>query len=189
MLATLDAVKTLLQITHNEDDDFITSLIAASSTFAETYCNTKLMKRHLKEIYMGSNSNTLLVNAKPIFNVISLKVNQREIKAYNQTNHYGYTFHNQRIALINEKFMQSDLIEVEFESGYDENDAPSDLSWAIAYNSAELYRNRDRLGISSESLANGGTVSYQSLMHPKVEHVLKNYKKVHQKVPVYSEEL
>ena len=41
MIVTLDEVKTHLRIEHNEEDDYITSLIQQAQTAAEDYCRVQ----------------------------------------------------------------------------------------------------------------------------------------------------
>ena len=48
---TLAEAKTQLLVSHNQDDDYITSLIAAARTWCEHYCNRHFVRKAVEEYF------------------------------------------------------------------------------------------------------------------------------------------
>jgi uncharacterized phiE125 gp8 family phage protein len=177
-LTTREDVRQNLQLSSTDDDDLLDSFIEQAEGYAEGFCNTPLIQKTYREFYHVRNGNSFVVQNKFIQSISSLKLNSKTINQYSLNSNTGYTFSGSTIKLIGEKFTPSDMIQIEYIAGYTSENVPKSLKRAITYIASEMYRKRDRIGLSSEQLQSGGSTSYVLTIDPHVEMILGDYKRV-----------
>jgi hypothetical protein len=177
-LCELEDVKKWLGITGTGDDELIGRLITAQSAVIEQYCNRKFKAASYELVVDGNGKNTMIIPHYPIISVDSLMVNGISVPAYSfGMSGYGYRFGQMSITLYGSCFIRgAGNVSMEVFAGYQK--IPADLAQACIELVALRYRERDRIGHISKSIA-GETVSFtQEAMPDPIKQALADYRRV-----------
>lgn len=177
MLTTLPNVKAWLNLTTSDSDELLTRLIVAASTFIESWCNRSFGVQEYTEHRNGTGSDMLMFGAWPVTAVTSVTVNGRAIHAAADFDTPGYRFYDLSVVLQGYQFVRGRRnVTLTYTAGYAA--IPPDLEQACIETVALRFKERDRIGHQSKSLA-GETVTFfiGELSH-SARAVLSQYKKV-----------
>lgn len=178
-LTTLGAVKALLGIQPSltKDDDLLQSLVSAASGAMSGAIGRDLLLSSRIARLDGNGKDRLLFPEWPVSAVASVKINGRAIPPAVGFGGYGYRFDETLLVLDGAVFERGRRnIELAYTAGY--ATIPADIAMACAKVAAGAYKERERLGISSKSLA-GESISFQDVASsPGVRAVLDGYSRV-----------
>lgn len=179
---TLADVKVYAGITGGATDTALQALITGASAFMRSWMNRDLPTppQAYSETLSGRGTFGILFPEYPAVSVQSLKIDGVQIPAATSAAASGYRFNETDLVLSGYCFTRGMLnVEVAYTAGF--TAVPADIAAACNELVTLKYRTRDKLEISSKSLA-GETVSFtQRDMPASVATVLKNWRKV---VPV-----
>ena len=177
-LTTLANVKAWLGITSTTDDAQISRLITAYSQYIQTWLNRQIAVQSYTELRDGSGKDFLVFGDYPVTAVASLKVDGLSIApSADGVTQPGYAFNGDEIWLIGYRFNKGRKnVALTYSAGY--ATTPPELEQAVIEVIALRYKERERIGHQSKSLA-GETVSFYIKDYPdSVQTILKNYRKV-----------
>lgn len=157
-LASLGELKAYLGSTNAADDAELQDLLDAYSKFAETYCS-RVFAVTAHDIWRdGRGRSAMVLPQWPIVSVEALTVDGVAIPAQSTFGAHGYRFDRDSIILDGQSFGDGrSSVHIQFTAGY--ATIPDDLKQAVIETSALRYKERDRIGYSSKSLA-GETISF-----------------------------
>lgn len=176
-LTDLATVKQWLSITSSNDDALLTRLVTGASQFIQTWLNRDLASQNYSETRDGHGGNILPFRDYPVTAVSSLVIDGDAIPAAPNTVIRGYRFTDTRLVLQGYSFTRGAAnVVINYTAGY--ATVPPEIAQAAIELVAYKYRERDRIGHQSKSLA-GETVTFIVKDMPDgVKAVLNNYKKV-----------
>jgi len=174
-LTTLAKLKQYAQIVSFEDDTLLLRMIDAASDAIETYCSRTFLSATYNEVRDGTGQRKLTMRHFPITAVSSVTVNGQAISARQAPMGTGFTFDEYSVRLSGSMFDTGlDNVAVTYTAGLAE--VPSSIDLACCEMVALRYKARDRLGVSSKSLA-GESISFTTDDFPtEVKRVLDQFK-------------
>lgn len=176
-LTTLANVKAWMGLTGNQDDALLSRLIAAASAYIETWTNRTFAAKQYSEVRDGTGGQRLVFADYPVTAVASVVVNGNPIPASPTPSDAGYRFDSIRLMLTGYQFSRGlGNVELTYTAGY--ASIPPEIEQACIELVALRYKERDRIGHQSKSLA-GETVTFMIRDFPdSVRTILANYRKV-----------
>ncbi len=182
-LTTLANVKAYLSppLTATTDDALLGRLITAASQFIQSWINATIAQAGYSETRNGNGGTLLFLRNRPVTAVASVLVDGVAIAASNPAPMgAGFLFDDNAIYLKGYAFSKgAQNITVQYTAGY--ATTPPELEQACIALVCLRYKERDRIGQASKSLA-GESASFQPKdMPPDVATVLDQYRNL---VPV-----
>lgn len=169
---TLDQVKTWLKITTITDDDLLEMLISQTTEYIRSLMSRDFDVKQYADVRDGNGIDTLMLGNWPIQAVASVTITGWPIPASD------FIFDKQTITLLNGwKFTRGRRnIVIRYTAGFGE--IPPDVQRCCMELVGKKYRERDRIGVTSKTLA-GEIVSFsKSDMTDEVKSVLRQYQRV-----------
>lgn len=175
-LTTLAKLKQYLGITSTNDDAMLTELLASAEAFVLSYIDTNIEVQPFSERYNGTGSTGLVPDHTPIQSVTSLKVDGMVISPSAAHGQPGYFFDSTMIVLRGYKFTRGRLnVELSYTAGYPQ--VPADVTQAVNYIAAQMYKRKDRIGVSSKTIGQE-SISYDANdLDTKSAKILNAYKR------------
>lgn len=169
MLCSLDDVKQYLGIETTTSDVLITSLINSASAFIESFTNRVFSIADYTEVRDGTGNSKMPVCFAPITEITSVKIDDIEYDVkHTQTLIY---FSNGNIfpaGIMN--------VELQYKAGY--SSIPLDVKQACIELVAYKFKQKDRIGLNSKTLA-GEVISFeQKDIRIEIKNVLASYVRV-----------
>ncbi len=176
-LTTLTAVKQWLGLQNNADDALITSMVSQYSEAVQTWLGRDLLSHSVTEKRSGTGGAVMAFSDYPVTAVAAVAVNGQAIAASAGYGQAGYQFDDQFIYLTGYAFPRgTNNVQLQYTAGF--ATTPPDIARAVIELIALRFKEKDRIGHSSKSLA-GETVSYIVKDFPdSVRATLDKYKKV-----------
>jgi hypothetical protein len=187
-LTTLDNVKEWVgvQPDNTTDDELLTRLLNAVSQLVVGYCDRLLLTASYTEQYSRHHGHELTPQNWPISAVASLTVNGNSIPASPDGIQDGFVFNDTTIFLMGYSFGYAQYtwgtqarylnVTVNYTAGY--QTIPYDLEQAVIHLIALRYKERERIGQRSKSMA-GEVVSFSVFdIPPDVAMILNMYKRI-----------
>lgn len=176
-LTDLASLKAYAQVGGSTDDALLQAMIAAYSEATRSYCNRDFTSQDYDVVRDGQGTAKMLLPAFPVTAVAELTIEGRDIPAQASFGSAGYRFTDAAIILDGHVFSRGfGNVRVRFTAGY--QTVPADLSEAVNEWIALRYKERDRIGHASKSLA-GETVSFITKAMPdSVKSILDQYASV-----------
>lgn len=177
MLTTLGNAKAWLSLTSATDDALLTRLIQAASGLIESYCNRQFASQSYTETRDGNGRPILLLGNYPISAVSSVSVNGRPIPQAGAFGVPGYRFNSDSILLTGYLFERGlKNIDISYTAGL--ATIPPEIEQACIELVALRYKERDRIGHVSKSLAGETVTFFVGDMPASVKTTLGQYKRV-----------
>lgn len=159
-LTTLAKLKQYGGIEEFEADTLLLRMIDAASEFIESYCSRKFANEARTEVRDGTGTRKMAMRHYPITAVASVKINGLAVPARTSPLASGYTFDDYTIRLTGLEFDEGvDNVEITYTAGV--TTVPAAVEQACCEMVMLRYKARDRIGVSSKSLA-GETISFRS---------------------------
>jgi hypothetical protein len=176
-LTDLASLKAYVQIAGGTDDSLLQGMIASYSAAARSYCNRDFTVQNYAIERDGQGTAKMLLPQFPVTAVSQVNVDGRDIPAQASFGSSGYRFTDTALILDGHIFTRGFAnVQVRFTAGYAA--VPADLGEAVNEWIALRYKERDRIGFASKSLA-GETVAFITKAMPdSVKSVLDQYASV-----------
>lgn len=176
-LTSLANVKSWLGVAVPTDDALLTRLITAYSNYVQSWLNRLIASQAYTEKRSGKGGTVMVFADYPVTAVSSVTINGQSIPAIINFGDVGYSFDDGAIYLNGYCFTRApNNVVLQYTAGY--ASTPPELEQAVIELIATRYKERDRIGQNSKSLA-GETVSFMVKDFPmSVQTILNNYKKV-----------
>jgi hypothetical protein len=178
---TVSQVKHLLPIdkTIKEDDPLVQRLITAASTFIRNYVGDVLNSQAYTEIRDGTGTGKIILRHQPVTAVASVSIGPPSVNRVALVADVDYVFTRFGIQSLGRSFPRGVAnIAIVYTAGYVA--APADIEGVAAKLAALRYKEAERIGQVTKSLA-GQTISFDTSDIPKdVRLVLDQYKRVSQ---------
>lgn len=173
-LTTLDDFKAYAQVNATTDDALLRTMIIAYSAAARSFINRDITSASYSITRDGRGTSMMLLPQFPITAISSLSVDGRPILAQTAFGLPGYRFTDTALILDGFRFTRGfGNVGVSFTAGY--ASVPADIAQAVNEWIALRYKERDRIGYSSKSLA-GETVSFITKSMPdSVKSILSQH--------------
>jgi uncharacterized phiE125 gp8 family phage protein len=173
-LTTLASVKAYIGISGSADDALIGRLITAYSGAVQRLLNRCILSSPIEIWRDGRGGQAMTLPDYPVTEIFLLEIDGQPIPAQAGIGQAGYRFTDTKIILDGYRFTAgSGNVHVDFTAGYDV--VPADIEQAVNELVALRYKERDRIGHRSKSLA-GETVSFITAAMPdSVKAVLAPY--------------
>lgn len=159
-LAALEDLKSWLGYdpTDATDDQPLTRLLAAASGSAEAYCQRSFSQASYSELLDGNGQNEINLANWPICSVQSLQIDGRFIPAFGPGVPNGWTAKDWKVSLVGYRFSRGEKnVAITYTAGY--YVIPDVLQQAVIELAAYRWRNRNRIGLSSQAV-DGQTTSF-----------------------------
>lgn len=176
-LTTLANVKSWLGLTSSTDDALLSRLITAASAYIEQWTNRHFLSQQFSEVRDGTGGQVLMFADYPVTAVTSVSVNGQSISPSPSFGQSGYSFTATALRLTGRWFDQGlGNVQLTYTAGY--ASVPPEIEQACIELVALRYKERDRIGHQSKSLA-GETVTFMIKDFPdSVRTILGNWRKV-----------
>lgn len=176
-LTTLANVKAWMGLKTADDDALLSRLITAASAYIETWTNRTFAQQTYDEVRDGTGCARMMFADFPVTAVSSVVVDGRAIPLAVAAGDQGYRFDTTGIVLAGYVFTRGvGNVQFSYTAGY--TTTPPDIEQACIELVSLRYKERDRIGHQSKSLA-GETVSFMIRDFPdSVRTILGNYRKV-----------
>lgn len=178
-LTTLEKVKEFIGLKQpqTEADALLTRMIDAASAFIENWLERKVLRHSVVE-YRDGNGKSELVLKEPDIRLISkVLVNGRAIPESSDFHGYGYRWADWWLILQGDCFTHGRKnIQIEYEAGFDV--VPSDIEQAVIDLVTLRFKEKDRIGIQSKTLANETISFFIGELTPSARATLQQYKRV-----------
>lgn len=176
-LTTLDNVKAYLGTQSNADDALLSGMITSYSAYIQQWLNRTIAQTTYHDTRDGNGSQVLVLGNYPVISVSSVTVGLTVIPASAGYGQSGYVFDNKSVILTGYSFTRArQNVFITYSAGY--ATTPSEIERACIELVALRYREKDRIGHSSKSMASE-TVSFITKDFPdSVKTILNNYRKV-----------
>lgn len=176
-LTTLENLKGWLGITTTDDDTLLTRLIGSASEFIQTWLNRSFASQAYNEARDGTGTNRLVFGDYPVTAVSSVVVNGLAIPLSAGFGQPGYNFDSIRLMLTGYVFSRgTGNVLISYTAGFPET--PKEIEQACIELISLRYKERDRIGHQSKSLAGETVTFFIKDMPDSVRTVLNNYRKV-----------
>lgn len=177
MLTTLTNVKNWLGLPNDDSDVVLTRLIAAASVFIESWCGRSFAVQDYTEQRSGTGNDMLMFGAWPVIAVVSVAIDGRSIPATADFHSPGYRFDDKAVVLQGYQFTRGRRnVTLAYTAGY--TVIPADIEQACIDLVALRFRERDRIGHQSKSLAGETVTFFIGELSPSARAALAQYKKV-----------
>lgn len=176
-LTTVTSLKAYLGITTLDDDSLLASMITAYSTEVISWLNRDIALTTYTEQLSGDGGRVLMLGNYPIQSITSLTIDGIVIPARPAYGQNGYLFDGDSVVLFGYVFTRDFLnVQITYSAGF--TNIPTDLAQAVNEIVALRYRERDRIGNASKTLA-GETVAFIVKDFPaSAQTILNQYKSV-----------
>ena len=163
-LTTLTAFKSWGGITVTSDDALLSAAITSLSAAIKSYINRDIISAAYTDVLNGQGGNALITTQAPITAVSSLVIDGRTIVASTTPLQSGYRVAAHAIYLVGAVFTRGvQNVSVDYTAGYAV--VPGDIVQALNEWLNVIYKERDRVGYLSKSLA-GETVTFDAKAMP-----------------------
>jgi len=177
-LTTLQSAKDWLGITSNTDDALLSALVTSASNYIQSWLDRTFAITAYNELRDGTGTRGIMTSEYPIASVSMVKIDGVVIPAATAYGTPGYRVDDRRITLQGGYCFRRDIANVElaYTAGY--ASVPAEISQACIDMISVRYKERDRIGYQSKSIA-GETVSFMTKdMSDATKTILHNYRKV-----------
>lgn len=179
-LTTLADLKLWLQIApaNTSQDALLTDLIGSASDYIQTWLNRTIAIQAYSEARDGKDQDVMLFANYPVSAVSAVQVGSVVVPASPDGIQPGYVFDTTRLILLGSYAFARGRMNCKF--GYTAGYAttPREIQRACNEMIGLRFKNKDRIGVSSKTLANEVIAFSQGDMTDNIEQVLQNYKKV-----------
>lgn len=178
-LTTLARVKEWLNIkpADTSQDSLLNRMITAASAFVESWLNRTFAITAYSELLDGTGGRRMGLGNYPILTVTKVQVGTQLYSPAPAPGQLGYTFDKNAITLNQACFVRDkNNVVIEYTAGY--ASVPADIEQAVIEMIGLRFKEKDRIGVSSKTLA-GETISFsQKDMSSSTKTLLTQYKKV-----------
>lgn len=176
-LTTLDKIKAWLGVTAGTEDKLLQQLLTAASAFIQSKMNRNIVTASYTETYNGLGGDSLMMANYPITAVSSLMADGLAVLPSPGYGQAGFLFDDTRIYLATDVFSQGRRnVTVSYTAGF--ATCPVDIEESVIEMVGYKYRERDRIGHQSKSIA-GETVTFITKDMPdSILSVVNSYKRV-----------
>lgn len=159
-LATVTQVKQLLGITTSTHDVLLARLVSAASGIFVTLLDQPVLEADCDERYDGTGQDAIVLRRRPVTYVLGVTVAGTVIpKAASETAD-GWFLDGRILRLRGYSFLGGPgAVRVRYQAGYASDEVPADIQDVVIDTAALVFKQRDKLGIASETLANQ-TIAY-----------------------------
>lgn len=177
-LTSVAAIKSYNPVNGSTDDALLTAIATAVNTMIPNYLNRELDSVARSEVLHGNGGQAILAPAWPITAIASLSVDEVAISPATLITDTGYQFHDRSIILRGGLRFTSGFYNVKltYTAGY--SSAPSDLAQAATELAALIYKDRDRVGLTSKSVAGEVIGLFNRDIPSRIKAMLQPYKNV-----------
>jgi gp6-like head-tail connector protein len=175
-LTDLASVKRWLGLTAAADDALLQGTLAAVSAAVESMLNRTFAQVAYTETRNGTGRSEMMVREDPIISVASVTVDGVAIAARSSVAGSGYTYDEDTIYLVGACFNRGvQNVVLSYSGGYQA--IPVDITEATTEAVAFLYREKERIGLSSKVLS-GETTAFLRDFPPHLMRRFQQYQRV-----------
>jgi uncharacterized phiE125 gp8 family phage protein len=177
-LTTLANVKAWLGLSQAADDaGVLARLITAASTNIQSWLNRTIAIASFTEVRDGTGTPVLMLRHAPVTSITALVIGGVAVTAAAGTTDQGYRVAGRKLLLNTSVFAPGvGNVTVTYQAGY--ATTPPDLEQAVIELISLRYKERDRIGHTSKTLAGETVAFFIGDMPASVKTVLMQYREV-----------
>lgn len=177
-LTTPENVKQYLGITGTADDALLNSLIESASAFVAQYLSRQIEQGQVTEYFSGRGRDALILSEGPIASIDAVVADDQPLPA-SLDKSTGWKEAGGWLLYVNGRWPEGrQNIVVTYTAGYAPGSIPADIEQAVIDLVSLRYKERDRIGFQSKSLA-GETVTFMIRdLSQFARTALNNFRKV-----------
>ena len=174
MLATVEDLKTYLNINHGNNDTDLWAAVVAASKWFETQTGRSLASTSYVEIQDGAGGRAIVPSYYPVISVSALTINGEAVTLSTGYGVQGY-YVNGNVIRLRDQFVSEGQgnVSVSYVAGY--ATIPDDVRAAVVEVAAVMFRERDRIGQQSKNFG-GETVTYYYAPPARVVSTVEAYR-------------
>ncbi|MEI8032776.1 MAG: head-tail connector protein [Chlorobiaceae bacterium] len=175
-LASIDDVKTFVNITTDGDDELLNSLITAESAFILSWIGRSFETQSYTDLFGGNGGTEHVFRSYPVVSVSSLTIDGVSVPEAATIQDSGYMVYDNRLLLFGYQFAWGSWnCQLIYTAG---QTVPEDVRQACVELVGYRYKNRERIGLASKGIA-GETTAYMTKDMPDhVRSLLNRHRKV-----------
>lgn len=151
MLASLSELKLHLSMTTDASDEVLTQLLVAASAQVEAFLGRDILAADYLDEFDGRGLRAHMLLNSPAVSVSSVMINGREIEQSSGYGSSGWRLSG-RFVLVEGGFPDGNLnCSVSYRAGYET--VPAAIKQAVIDSAAHQFKELDRIGVSSKTLA------------------------------------
>jgi hypothetical protein len=180
-LTTLANVKQWLQIPTavTTNDALLSELISAASEYIQTFLNRTIASQTYSEARDGKSQDVMMFANYPVSAVSSVQVGSTAIPPSPDGIQPGFVFDQTRLILVGDKYcFDRGRMNCRFSYTAGFATTPKEIERVCEEMVGLRFKNKDRIGVTSKTLANEVVTFTQADVTDSAEQVLSNYKKV-----------
>ena len=175
--ASVEDVKSYIGLTTDADDVLLSSIIASVETFIESWSNRTFTVTPQIDIFSGGGGQEHVFSYWPVVSVSNVSIDGQSIPVAATINDSGYMCYEDRLLLFGYNFgWGKRSCVVQYSAGWAV--IPPDIQQACIEMTAISYKERDRIGLNSKSLAGETTAYNTKALTDHVKSILNQYKRV-----------
>lgn len=180
-LTTIAKVKRNLNITDANSDDLLQDLVTALSAYIVTFLNREIKSGARSDKLDGLGRNRIRLRHYPITAVSAVSIGGVAVSASQDGLKNGYIFDDKYLYLLdgsNPSVFTTGIrnVSVSYTAGYTE--VPQDIDRICVEMISKRYKDRQRIGLTSEGIQGQATSFSQSDMTSDTSRLLDNYRRV-----------
>lgn len=174
-LITTAQVKAHAPIVDSGDDAVLDIIVAGVNTWVPSWLNRVLEDAAYVDHFDGVGGQALMLPNEPVTSVAYVKVDGVSIPVATTPVALGYRLHGRRLTINGYRFTSGlGNVEVSYQAGY--TVVPSDIVLASLELAVQIYRDRERIGLTAKAI-NGETTSFfNGVMPARIANMLQPYR-------------
>lgn len=170
MLTTLGNIKQWLNVIGDQDDELLVRLATAASAFVEGWIGRSLLLHEHEEQRQGHGGHALTLAHYPPRTLLAIRIDGQAVPVT------ACRLHGRQLIRDDGVFPRGSRLQLHYEAGFAQ--VPPDIEQAVIDLVALRYRERDRIGHQSKSLAGETVTFFIGELSPAARAALIRYRDV-----------
>lgn len=176
-LTTASDVRAFVGVKSDQDDELIGALVSAASEAVKSWLSRDILSQPYTRIFHGHGGYDLVMPEYPVTAVSSVAIDGISVPAAAAYGQPGYRFDENQVWLTGYRFTKGfGNVSVTWQAGYPS--VPRDIAEAVRELVSLVYKERERIGMSSKSVQGETTAYIVKEMPDRVRMILQPYRKV-----------
>jgi hypothetical protein len=160
-LASVEDLKSFLDIKHSEDDSNVYQSVVAASRWFESQVGRTIAAANYVEIQDGNGGQTIIPGNSPLISVSALTIDGTAVAVSTGYGVQGY-FIAGNVVRLRSQYVSSGVgnVSISYRAGYELSAIPSEVRQAVVEVAGLMYRERTRVGQQSANISGESVTFY-----------------------------
>jgi hypothetical protein len=176
-LASVEDLKSFLDIRHSEDDINLYQAIVAGSRWFESQVGRTIAATDYVELQDGAGGRSIIPSNYPVISVASVTISGTAVTLSTAYGVSGY-FLAGNVIKLRDQFVSEGTgnVSILYRAGYELNAIPSEVRQVVTEIAALMYRERTRVGQQSANIG-GESVTFYYAPPARVVNIVEAYRR------------